>query len=489
MVLDVSDQTWGSANITIISMGAWQKDSVMQSLRQLLKDAGRRDEDIAAELCIIDLRTILKKDPQQDGAATKKDYRDIHTVATVMQNPSFASAVTKVVSKAYGCDPECEGACNVLALVCQTGYHRASVTGKVSEGIMNATIVDENAGPRRAFNAQFFPVHHIPDETGKKNVEKTLKRAITWLDQPWVAQPLVQHEKDLFGFSQSSQTPESAETWLELMNMARDLFFITTSDDRLQIALQEGESVEMGGADTADAANEPEETPISSKRRVPPVAPIRDSFKEQVQKTITKKSATTSVPREPRAHVKLSGSAAKETAYNRLMRIREKVGAPPNAEPEHDDRPSDDSSDQWGNWDSAQHEAQAKEPAASADAHPPSLPPWISFSQSPEVWYSELKTIGCDDTSIKELFCLAQVSDDGRLSANQIIAKFLKKQADGEELRKPSALLHTCVKNARHDMFPKHESGSWGPSHSWKGWKDSSARDPSSGSDSRAPWH
>ena len=90
-----------------------------------------------------------------------------------------------------------------------------------------------------------------------------------------------------------------------------------------------------------------------------------------------------------------------------------------------------------------------------ADAGFPPLPPaeipgWATFEPNVEVWYAFLNQLGCDEFAIQDLFALAQVSKSGRELANAVIHKLLKKLQDNEELRKPSAFVHVCVKNARH---------------------------------------
>ena len=81
------------------------------------------------------------------------------------------------------------------------------------------------------------------------------------------------------------------------------------------------------------------------------------------------------------------------------------------------------------------------------------LPPWMTFDRRIEVWELVLsRELRCDRPSVQELFLLAQHSRVGAELANSIIAKLIKKIADGEKLNKPSAYLHTAVLNARQYM-------------------------------------
>ena len=106
------------------------------------------------------------------------------------------------------------------------------------------------------------------------------------------------------------------------------------------------------------------------------------------------------------------------------------------------------------------------------------IPAWASHGKDTAAqWYSFLVSKKCDTTSIQELFCLSQMNEDGYVAANSIIAKVLKKQADGVEFANLSAFVHRCTTNAR-DALSATKSA-WGPSRtdaassskdSWEGW-------------------
>ena len=65
-------------------------------------------------------------------------------------------------------------------------------------------------------------------------------------------------------------------------------------------------------------------------------------------------------------------------------------------------------------------------------------------------WKSVLNEFGVDITAQQELFLLSQAGPVDYRHANGMLAKLLKKEADGEELRNPSAFLHSCIKNCRN---------------------------------------
>jgi len=70
-----------------------------------------------------------------------------------------------------------------------------------------------------------------------------------------------------------------------------------------------------------------------------------------------------------------------------------------------------------------------------------------------DAWSSALKEWNVDEAARKGLFLLSQRSPWGFEMANDIVSKLIKKQADDETLRKPSAFVHTACKNARESMM------------------------------------
>ena len=59
---------------------------------------------------------------------------------------------------------------------------------------------------------------------------------------------------------------------------------------------------------------------------------------------------------------------------------------------------------------------------------------------------------GLSACASKELFLLAQLSEQGYQESNSIIAKLLKKKADSETIANVSAFVHRCVVNARTSL-------------------------------------
>lgn len=98
-----------------------------------------------------------------------------------------------------------------------------------------------------------------------------------------------------------------------------------------------------------------------------------------------------------------------------------------------------------------------KPPAKKLRTSDSGTPTWATVNRDVTVWYQVLEDLKCDKTACQTLFLLGQHSDDGYRSANAIIGKILKKQAEGHPVRNVSAFVHQCSLNARNAM-----TGGWG---------------------------
>lgn len=80
------------------------------------------------------------------------------------------------------------------------------------------------------------------------------------------------------------------------------------------------------------------------------------------------------------------------------------------------------------------------------------MPPWAVAGRvvMSKAWKEVLNEFGCDDTSQQELYALSQQGEEEYRFCNGILAKLLKKQADGDRLHNSSAFLHSCVRNWRN---------------------------------------
>jgi hypothetical protein len=78
--------------------------------------------------------------------------------------------------------------------------------------------------------------------------------------------------------------------------------------------------------------------------------------------------------------------------------------------------------------------------------------PWETLKFDLTNWKHTLDTYGVDDSASKELWLLAQMSDEGARSANGVIANLLKKEQDAVTIVNPSAFVHSCCLAARHQL-------------------------------------
>jgi hypothetical protein len=76
--------------------------------------------------------------------------------------------------------------------------------------------------------------------------------------------------------------------------------------------------------------------------------------------------------------------------------------------------------------------------------HPPSRPPWATLECSAEAWWCTLEEKGCDETAKKALFGLAQMGEEGKVLAQEIIMK-----VQYQDIRKPSAWIHKSAVGAQ----------------------------------------
>ena len=127
--------------------------------------------------------------------------------------------------------------------------------------------------------------------------------------------------------------------------------------------------------------------------------------------------------------------------------------------------------------DEPEHHASAAprtpEMGPSGAKRPRALEPWETFERDASVWVDVLVGAGVDKVARQEIFLLAQHSDAGFGEANSIIAKLLKKQADQDAPRNPSAFVHAFVCSARGNIGSWNYHGGQSSSSGKKGGKAS----------------
>ena len=95
----------------------------------------------------------------------------------------------------------------------------------------------------------------------------------------------------------------------------------------------------------------------------------------------------------------------------------------------------------------SQHDVvDSQQSSDSSSRHRP-LPNWATLEPDCRVWKDTLDDLGVDVMAQKEVFLLGQLDPE---AGNTAIAKLLKRVCDGEDIRNPSAFVHTVVKDLRH---------------------------------------
>ena len=80
---------------------------------------------------------------------------------------------------------------------------------------------------------------------------------------------------------------------------------------------------------------------------------------------------------------------------------------------------------------------------------------WETFEPRIEVWTNVLMEFGVDLQARQSLFDLADHSRDGYESANDVVSKLLKKQADRAWPGNPSGFITRCALDARGRLPPR----------------------------------
>jgi hypothetical protein len=82
------------------------------------------------------------------------------------------------------------------------------------------------------------------------------------------------------------------------------------------------------------------------------------------------------------------------------------------------------------------------------------LEPWESFEWSIDKWSRFLADLGADEGARKSVFLLAQLGEEGKAAANDVIWKCLKALAENTNVQNWSAFIHTRACNARFAISP-----------------------------------
>lgn len=299
-----------------------------------------------------------------------------------------------------------------LGVSCRQGLHRSSVVARAIVDVANQLQASDG---RRLLNAMHHKTAFLqrPGE-----IDRFIEHLSRWHRDPWcvvAGGPLPRSLR--FGYQACLQHPDASGNWTYLQDWAENSFWMvpdeSTVGDRTSAAEPTPKSAPIPPPPERATPRPPATPPPARVNPMPPATPPPTSL-------------SSAAPRP-------SAAPPSTVAHRSSTDIRVSQPTTPPA-------------------------ALAPNPATSSSATSSGAvgsrkrERWETFERNVEVWSEVLDESGIDRTSRQELFLLAQLSDAGYERANDVISKVLKKNADSEPLRNPSAFVHRSVLNARHEL-------------------------------------
>ena len=177
--------------ITIVTGGRNEADTFAGYLEE--------NDMNADEWLYLDLTMILKKDPSSK-VGYKQDGREPQTIRCIFGQVGFVDLINMLQDHTLGCN-EWNMVFNKFLLYCRTGWHRADVTGRTFEQVLNATESERG----REFNACHFGLH---DAYGPTDLNDRMRRALKWSQSPWdIREGGHVQRSQLFGYEATKTDP------------------------------------------------------------------------------------------------------------------------------------------------------------------------------------------------------------------------------------------------------------------------------------------
>jgi hypothetical protein len=364
-------------NITIVTGGVQDKDWFRKEMEKVYHD----------DFDVIDLREILVKDPGV-SVGHKQDFEYERTQVVVVSQDGFPDLIKSVIDTANFNMAH-------FFMHCKTGWHRASVTGKMLESQLNSLV---DADGNRLFNTICFTLHDC--QTAKEYSTK-LSNVVDWLDNPWVIESEYNGLKDsLFGYRMCMSTGPSARNWNNMYDII--------------------------GADYARIG----------KKKVTFTPSVHTSASAPLFTMPPPPSMPLPVRPPPRPPPPVLNSTAK--------------AGPSSAKPPRPPEPPSQAAFE-------QHHARQQKQRDQHWQQEEQLPAWATLERNVKVWWSIFDHWAIDVYARECLFALAQHSDEGYKAANDLVGKLLKKKNDNSTFNNASAFLFSSVLNARHNINPDVE--------------------------------
>ena len=372
-----------------------------------------------------DLRGRLKKDPAT-SVGWKEDWQYDRTQTCVIGQEGFTETIGELVDT-------CENEAN-LWINCHTGYHRASVTGKVLESQLNSLVDDDG---NRLYNAILFMTHACD---GRKVYAEKFQDITDWISGPWDIESEFNGLKDsMFGYRTSMSKAAAARNWNSMYeaisakhNRGACVRNVLTRESWLP-----NSSVASSSAALPSHIMPPKPPPatkgiVKTPKCGPPrrPAPLPATPQHVPPAPPSPAQVLRSLPRAEWEKQMEEQEKRLEDQWPGVKKEHDEA----DTEHEHDESNEESGDDQtWGKWDGE------------------NLPDWATIKPNVRAWWSILDYWHIDDNARESLFALSQHSDQGYQAANELIGKLLKKKADNQTFNtSASAFIHSCVLNARN---------------------------------------
>ncbi len=447
-------------SVTICTGG---KDDLPHFKAALLK----RGEDIDS-WTFTDLTKSLTKDPRT-SVEYKTDCKNDWTTATVMGQDNFSQVVVGQMELAV------DGKLKQF-LHCHTGWHRASVSGKVLESNLNsiAHVPIENAPDddrHRVFNAQWFGLHKCQDSWTRWATQ--VDNACAWSDFALHA-PIEGPMKmtDLFGHRACQTNPKAHhgfyEIGVKIDSMFCRMWKLEVEPQRPKVPVInaiEPADVVVTPDDSSDASesNEPEHSKSSTdigkiRKRVHALiqalpkegaeAKPEAQSKGKASKRRTKATHDAHVPKAPQQAERVPPPAPPPPVHPKGSVAKLVPTPPPMPPPARILKQSQSSAK--GDTKGGQHDEELRDTGKG-------LPDWASFEPNVEQWWELLDEYRVDHPARMMLFGLAQQSSIGFHEAMTIIMSIIRKKNDNKPMYNASGYVYSSCLTAQ----TKIDSGAW----------------------------
>ena len=342
----------------------------------------------------VDLQPLLKKDPAT-SIGHKEGFESTQTQTVVMGQEAFANTLQGVMKQSL---PTVDGAYDGDDY--KDKFFVFCRTGWHRAGVTGKALKEAynyiEIDDGRVFNCQTFS---LQDSYGHRDYRTRMSNAVRWSEEPWtIIEGGYRSRGALWGYTAASSNPYAWVGFREFWDFVDE--FVTVIDKIHKQVL------------------------VPSQPLFPPPAPpfpIKGDHGEH----------------DDDKWLDDASWAAREDARE-------------------NERSSYDS--QRGEQSAKHEESSSHDSRPSYATRPKDEPPsWATVKRDPSLWWHLFEKVGVDSYARKDVYALAQTSDEGHKAAMAIIFKLLKKDTDGEEYdTSPSAFVHSCAKNAMQEL-----NGSW----------------------------